>query len=119
MVQQGGAVSFAPPDRNQEHSDLSVFNNQYSVRVCRFLHESDNLSRNAALAALARYARYDDSEFEFDVSGTDRSGLSRSKARSSATCNSFEKYSATGTSPPPTNCGYSRTIPSPGLPTRY
>lgn len=49
---------------------LSVFNNIIPF-VSIFVHESDDIDRNDALAALARYARYDDTEFEFDVVGTD------------------------------------------------
>lgn len=49
---------------------LSVFNNEIPF-VSGFVHEADNISRNDALAALARYSRYDDSEFEFTVSGID------------------------------------------------
>jgi hypothetical protein len=50
---------------------ISVFNNQYPF-VSLPVYEAANISRNDALAALARYARYDDSEFEFEVSGTDQ-----------------------------------------------
>lgn len=50
---------------------ISVFNNQYPF-VSIPVFETSELSRNYALAALARYARYDDSEFEFSVSGVDQ-----------------------------------------------
>jgi hypothetical protein len=50
---------------------LSVFNNQYPF-VSLPVFESEYITRNNALAALARYSRYDDSEFEFSVSGRDQ-----------------------------------------------
>ncbi|WP_197033386.1 phage tail protein [Bradyrhizobium sp. URHD0069] len=50
---------------------LSLFNNEIPFASI-FVHEADSITRNDALAALARYARYDDSEFEFDVSGSDK-----------------------------------------------
>lgn len=49
---------------------LSVFNNVVPF-ISGFLHESDSITRNAALAALARVCRFDTSEFEFDVVGSD------------------------------------------------
>jgi hypothetical protein len=36
-----------------------------------FVHEADSITRNDALVALAKYARYDASEFSFNVSGSD------------------------------------------------
>jgi hypothetical protein len=36
-----------------------------------FVHETDSITRNDALATLAKYARYDASEFEFNVAGSD------------------------------------------------
>lgn len=50
---------------------ISLFNNQYPF-VSIPIFETASLSRNFGLAALARYARYDDSEFEFEVSGSDQ-----------------------------------------------
>lgn len=50
---------------------ISVFNNQYPF-VSLPVFETTNITRNNALAALARYARYADSEFEFSVSGADQ-----------------------------------------------
>lgn len=50
---------------------ISVFNNQYPF-VSLSVFESEYITRNNALAALARYARYDDSEFEFAVRGADQ-----------------------------------------------
>ncbi len=50
---------------------ISVFNNMYPF-VSLPVFETSSITRNNALAALARYARYDDSEFEFEVSGTDK-----------------------------------------------
>lgn len=50
---------------------ISVFNNQYPF-VSLPVYEADYITRNDALAALARYARYDDDEFEFEVSGKDQ-----------------------------------------------
>ncbi len=49
---------------------LSVFNNVIPFASI-FVHESDSITRNEALTVLARDARFDDSEFEFDVSGSD------------------------------------------------
>lgn len=50
---------------------ISVFNNQYPF-VSLPIYETASLTRNNALAALARYARYNDDEFEFQVSGSDQ-----------------------------------------------
>lgn len=50
---------------------IAPFNNQYPF-VSLPVFESSSITRNNALAALARYARYDDSEFEFSVSGSDQ-----------------------------------------------
>lgn len=49
---------------------LSVFNNIIPF-VSIFVHEADSITRNDALAALAQYARYDATEYEFDVVGSD------------------------------------------------
>jgi hypothetical protein len=50
---------------------LSVFNNIIPFPSL-YVYESESITRNAALAVLARYTRYFDTEFEFNVSGSDR-----------------------------------------------
>jgi hypothetical protein len=50
---------------------IAPFNNQYPFGSLS-VFESEYITRNNALAALARYARYADSEFEFSVSGADK-----------------------------------------------
>ncbi len=49
---------------------LGVFNNIIPFASI-FVRETDSITRNDALTVLARDARFDDSEFEFDVSGSD------------------------------------------------
>jgi hypothetical protein len=49
---------------------LDAFNNVVPFASI-FVHEADSITRNDALAVLARDARFDDSEFSFDVEGED------------------------------------------------
>ncbi len=58
---------------------LAVFNNVVPWGA-GYLYETENISRNAALTKLARHLRFDDTEFEFDVSGTDAFWISIKKA---------------------------------------
>jgi hypothetical protein len=60
-----------------QNCPLASFNNiipfvSAYVSDSSFGSPATGISRNDALTVLARYARYDDSEFSFDVSGTDR-----------------------------------------------
>lgn len=49
---------------------LDAFNNVVPFASI-FVHEADSITRNDALTVLARDARFDDSEFEFNVAGSD------------------------------------------------
>jgi hypothetical protein len=49
---------------------LDVFNNVVPFASI-FVHEADSITRNAALAVLATYARYATTEVDFDVAGSD------------------------------------------------
>jgi len=50
---------------------LSVFNNQIPF-VSMFLHEASSITRNDAIIASAKYARYDVTEVEATVTGSDK-----------------------------------------------
>jgi hypothetical protein len=58
---------------------LAVFNNVVPWSA-GYLYETASITRNAALTAFARYLRFDNSEFEFDVSGTDAFWIAIKKA---------------------------------------
>jgi hypothetical protein len=49
---------------------LDAFNNVVPFASI-FVHEDFSITRNAALAVLAKYARFDPSEYEFNVAGSD------------------------------------------------